>query len=176
MFSWRISKYNPLYRDKTGAYKKDEWTSFYDIGKIFDGKELTYDTYIATENAYVEAVVSFMDSTKITSLTVKSLEKHSKDIQFTCSDTHHHNEMEDLYKKINNGIVLEIQDIVFLCRLILRDHLWCKLENNPLMFIHFGYDYYMYIGSTNKCESATRSVEKTGLFVEKFESPYYTVD
>jgi len=33
------------------------------------------------------------------------------------------------------------------CRLVLREILWCKLESPNGFYIHFGYDYYMYFGS-----------------------------
>ncbi len=32
-FMWRVTKYNPTFRDENGTYIKDEWTSFSDIGK-----------------------------------------------------------------------------------------------------------------------------------------------
>jgi len=38
---YRITKYNPMNRDANGAYLLNEWTSFSDIGKTFDGKTLT---------------------------------------------------------------------------------------------------------------------------------------
>lgn len=27
MYSWRITKYNPIFRDESGVYLEDEWTS-----------------------------------------------------------------------------------------------------------------------------------------------------
>ena len=46
MYSWRIAKYNPKYRNNKGAFVKNEWTSFSDIDKIFNGKKLTLENYI----------------------------------------------------------------------------------------------------------------------------------
>lgn len=34
---FRITKYNPQFRNKQGEYKNEEWTSVYDIGKKFEG-------------------------------------------------------------------------------------------------------------------------------------------
>jgi hypothetical protein len=33
------------------------------------------------------------------------------------------------------------------------------------MFVHFGYDYYMYIGSSSICENAIAIISNSGLFV-----------
>ena len=40
------------------------------------------------------------------------------------------------------------------------------------MYIHFGYDYYMYIGSSNACDNVRIKIQEEGLFVEEFKSPY----
>ncbi|MFL0507599.1 hypothetical protein ACH0B5_17895 [Ureibacillus sp. 179-F W5.1 NHS] len=32
-YQWRITKYNPAFRDQDGAYMKDEWISSSDIGQ-----------------------------------------------------------------------------------------------------------------------------------------------
>ena len=39
-------------------------------------------------------------------------------------------------------------------------------------YVHFGYDYYMYIGLSVKCTDALAAVQQRGLFVEPFRSPY----
>lgn len=41
------------------------------------------------------------------------------------------------------------------------------------MYVHFGHDYYMFIGSSTSCPLALKNIEKMGLFVEDFESPYH---
>ena len=41
MFSWRITKYNPAFRNSVGAYLKNDWIAVCDIGKTFDIKILT---------------------------------------------------------------------------------------------------------------------------------------
>jgi hypothetical protein len=40
MYSWRITKYNPLNRDQDGRYKDEkEWTSFSDVDTEVDKNE-----------------------------------------------------------------------------------------------------------------------------------------
>ena len=176
MISWRITKYNPKYRNNNDEYQKDEWTSCHDIGKSYEGKEFTVNDYIAIESAYVNAVLSFMNSTNSTTLTVRYLEKHNDSIKISEAPLIYTEDMIKLFERLHEGCVLEISDIKHLCRLVLREQMWCKLENDNTMFIHFGYDYYMYIGCLLKCEGIIVDLfERTGLFIEKFESPYYEV-
>lgn len=43
MFWWRITKYNPIYRNEKGYYLKDEWSDFSCADHIFGGEKLTID-------------------------------------------------------------------------------------------------------------------------------------
>ncbi|WCK55874.1 hypothetical protein PP175_08100 [Aneurinibacillus sp. Ricciae_BoGa-3] len=107
-YQWRITKYNPEYRNDTGIYKKEEWTSFYDIGDL-----------------------------------------------------------------IGDFDEISVENTPLLSRLILREHLWCKLEYESEFFVHFGYDYYMYVGSSIQCKDTIKKITKEfNLFVEHFNSPH----
>ena len=46
MKKYRITKYNPIYRDDEGKYLIDEWTSYTDIGKKI-GDKLCHGDVIA---------------------------------------------------------------------------------------------------------------------------------
>ena len=50
MMHYRISKYNPKFRDEDGFYTRKEWTSISDIGESFDGSEVTIHEYLEIEN------------------------------------------------------------------------------------------------------------------------------
>ena len=75
MFQWRITKYNPKYRNERGTYLKNEWISFSDIGKIFDQSKLTFDKYLKIENSYINAINYFMDCLKLDKIIVTNLRK-----------------------------------------------------------------------------------------------------
>lgn len=171
MTHWRISKYNPRYRNEKGEYQQEEWTSFHDIGKWYDDKEFTFTDYVATENAYIYTVLLFMKEANITTLTVKQLEKNNN-ISLEKNPLGYTEEMIELFESLQEGIVLGIKDIEHLCRFVLRERLWCKLESDNTMFVHFGYDYYMYIGCLSHSVKIVQLIEKAGLSIEKFESPY----
>jgi len=59
-------------------------------------------------------------------------------------------------------------------RMCLREAIWCKLEAEGRFYIHFGWDYYMYIGSDKSSADAIQLATSDGLFVEDFISPYLT--
>lgn len=171
MFQWRITKYNPKYRDEKGVYTRDEWTSISDVGSVY---KITSADYIAIENKYVEAVVSFMEYLQIKNIFIRGLEKRNGIIeQIKKFPGIYPQEMINLFSSAQENLVLDKNLVAIICRLILREHLWCKLVSaDSNFFVHFGYDFYMYIGSVNDCSEIISGIEKTGLFVEKFESPY----
>lgn len=167
-FSWRITKYNPQHRDHKGIFLNDEWTSYSDIGYIFDDTKFTYEKYEEIENFYIKAITSLMECNKISSLQVSSLEK-SKRLKIDDQNTEH---MSLLFNIIKENDWIEHDNIESFCKLILRDKLWCKLVHDKKMFVHFGWDFYMYIGSALACENTIKKIESSGLFVEPFRSPY----
>ena len=79
--SWRwtadlIVKYAPENYDERGIYRKDEWTSSSDIGKVYDGKRFTREEYLETEDKYVQAVIRGMELAGCSFLTVEYLSIH----------------------------------------------------------------------------------------------------
>jgi hypothetical protein len=56
-------------------------------------------------------------------------------------------------------------------RRILREEFRCRLEGGE-GFIHFGWDYYMYIGVPHPCPTARVRAADLGLYIEEFASPY----
>lgn len=163
MFCWRITKYNPAYRNASGAYQKDEWTSFSDIGKKFGATTFTFAEYSTTENAYVDAIAQFLTCNDTQSMRIIFLEKHSlpKDLSFYSQP------LIDTFHTIVDNLVLDQEAIQNVARLVLREDIWCKLVAQN-MFIHFGYDYYMYITSEQNCDSAVMRIKQSGLFVEPY--------
>ncbi len=168
MLSWRITKYNPQSRDSKGVcLVKDEWTSYSDIGKSYAGYEFTFEQYMQTENAYVEAIFTFMDCLHLNELRIANLERHD----IPTESKFYSQAMLDLFELLKNGMCLSRDSINNQVRLVLRENVWCRLEGNG-MFVHFGYDYYMYIGSEKLYSDSIAHIERAGLFVESYESPY----
>jgi hypothetical protein len=153
MNQYRITKYNPQFRDSTGAFLKHEWTSISDIGSSFAGVILKKEDYLAVESAYVESVMEFITEDQITALHAVGVENHGNAIS------------------PNEGQIIPTCDLPEIIRSVLREEFWCRLEVED-RFIHFGYDYYIYIGVHNRCEASIQSAHAKRLFVESFTSPY----
>jgi hypothetical protein len=68
MFEYRITKYDPRFRDERGAYTRPDWIRLQDVGEIFSGAVLTREAYDAVENAYVASAISFLREVGLNSL------------------------------------------------------------------------------------------------------------
>jgi len=167
VYSWRITKYNPKYRDERGVYLKDEWTAISDIGKVFDHKLVTFEDYIAVENSYVQAILLFVDDLKLPFFLLTCFE----DRGLCINDFYQTIEMVNAYKQIKRKKIINIENLDVCIRLILREIIWGELKSSGI-HVHFGYDYYMFVVSLNKNDAVLKNIEKLGLFVEEFRSPY----
>ncbi|HEX7714175.1 MAG TPA: hypothetical protein VF531_09135 [Bacillota bacterium] len=172
MYQWRVTKYNPIFRDERGAYKKDEWTSISDVGKTYTGKDFTLDEYLKVEDLYVKAISEFMDSMKISALSVINLGKPERLMFNSRFESIYNHDMVKLYTNIQDDKRIGIEEVMIISRLVLRENLCCKLREKHKMFVHFGYDYYMYLGCSSKNQSVIQKIEDNGLFVEEYISPY----
>jgi hypothetical protein len=170
MFCYRITKYNPDFRDENGAFQHEDWTAISDIGKKFSGRILTFEDYLLIEDKYISSALHFLNEASLAGLCVVGLEqkqdqkRDSKDIRFSKID----------YKRkaFREGMQANGSDIPQLCRLILREIIWCRLESNQNFYIHFGWDFYMYIGTSVWPDASVDFARQQGLFVEEMESPY----
>ena len=50
---YRITKYNPKFRNNIGHYLRDEWIDYSEIGKFFMDEEFTYEEYIKKEKFWM---------------------------------------------------------------------------------------------------------------------------
>lgn len=169
-FQWRVTKYNPDFRDENGYYTLiEEWTCPSDIGKVFNEHEFTMLEYLQAETAYIDSVIKFIEESGIDSLRVIQL-------QYTISEE---DKTSPLYEKEFETMVLKEDalvnknDIRLICKMVLRNFIWCQLYSKNNFFVHFGWDYYMYIGSNVNCLSVIEFASNNGLFVEQCVSPYY---
>lgn len=154
MNEYRVTKYNPAFRDRSGAYTKIEWTVFSQIGQTFSGVLFTSDAYERVEEAYVQAALSFLRESVLLSMSVEGLENSRK-----------------LPLDFQNGSILTLDRIGEIIRRILREEFWCRLEGSD-GFVHFGWDFYMYMGVPRPCPIARAEAADLGLYVEEFASPY----
>jgi hypothetical protein len=120
---YRITKYNPQNRDANGAYLLNEWTSFSDIGKSFDGTILDESEYFKVEDKYIGSALFFLRETGVYQLIISSLEN----IKY---------HFEPGLKNLKQGQIFELQDLEQLFRLVFREKIWCKFEWHDQAFVH----------------------------------------
>lgn len=154
MLKFRITKYDPQYRDASGAYTHDDWTSYSDVGQAQAGEVLSLDEYQRVEGAYIDVAVRFLREAGVSEMVVRGFENSGNKSTF-----------------IREGAVLTLEQAAEVIRGILREEFWCRLEAGS-SYVHVGWDFYMYIGVPSECPSAQAAAKQHGLFVEAFASPF----
>lgn len=150
---YRITKYNPISR-VNGIYTKDEWTAMSDVGKSYDGKIFTFEEYLAIEKSYLKVIEKVLQKLNVKRVRIK--------------------QGENMYSKLNNSVLNSHKEILLVAKGCLREEFWCKLVSKNF-FVHFGYDYYMYIGANIEEEHMSEIARENGLFSELIQqSPYFT--
>jgi hypothetical protein len=153
-YKYRLTKYDPKNRNELGHYLVDEWTSVSDVGKSFNGSVLTQHQYEAAENAYLLAIRQFAQESGVSAFRIQKLEMFGDQFDYRL------------------GQELSVDDSIQIARLALREELWCQLHSPRRAYIHFGYDYYVYLAVPKHCPQAITNAHSLGLFVEPFLSPY----
>ncbi|MEH7073792.1 DUF7683 domain-containing protein [Neobacillus drentensis] len=170
-YQWRVTKYNPDFRDENGAYTlTEEWTCPSELGKILNGREFTLDEYLQVEAAYVNAVINFIEESGFDSLRVLMLSQWNISEEDKTSPLY---EVEFEQLVLQEDKLVNKSEIRLICKMVLRNFLGCQLYLKDKFFVHFGWDYYMFIGSYVNCSSAIEIAKKNGLFVEQCMSPYF---
>ena len=150
MAHFRITKYNPANRDADGTYNKPkEWTNFSDVGS-----SVTLEKYEKIEMGYIDTIVQIFKFCKIDTFSISGLENRS-------SESSH-----------KEGDVVDLNELKKVMKAIFRGEYWCRLKNNR-SFIHFGDDFYMYVGAPDVPEFIKKSITKRSLFLEPFKSPHH---
>lgn len=158
MRSWRLTKYDPARRDARGAFLGDDWTSLSDVGRTFEGRVLTPETYARVEQAHVDTVLAFHAACGAPPLRVHDLER-TGDIPTA--------------PWLAEGALLDAAALPDAVRACLREEAWCRLAaDDGACHVHFGYDYYVYLLGDAPPDTTRAVAERNGLFFEPFASPY----
>jgi len=171
MKCWRITKYDPAFRDNKDRFTKETWTSISDVGQDFEGEKLTIEEYLRVEQLYVDAVIGLTKTLGIATIEIRGLEKHEEKLDPGDWASIYSQDIYRVFEYTTEAICLPIEDVGSICRLVLREQLWCKLESTQ-MFVHFGYDFYMYLACHAVDADVIDSISASGLFLEEMNSPY----
>lgn len=144
METYQITKYDPSKRDSNSHYPIDEWTAISDIGKIYNNLVFTKNDYLDVEDRYISAISDIarhcgFERFKVQDLRKLNLEKNDYEDLYTVS-------VLDTYEKLNVDKVLNLNEMLIVSRLMLREDTHGTIEEiNLKMKVEFGYDYYMYV-------------------------------
>jgi hypothetical protein len=171
---YRITKYNPKFRDKHDRYQVDDWTAAADIGKQFANGVLSLDEYLQTEGAYVESLLQVWELAGRPEMTVTGFE--ANELRLSPAHLGKTPQLREILKEdlpAEDQVLRDGAEIERVIRLVLREFIWCKLESNSDFYAHFGWDYYMYSGGVELDDTTRQSIGQRGLFVEVgIASPY----
>ena len=165
MKRYSITKY------KTNQSGKDEWMAISDIGKIYDGIELTSQEYKRVEDAYVKAILEIIKYLNITNVKIKDVYKCNIEREFKDSPIRrklYNNSMIRIYKKVNENSIIEQEDLCNLVRLELREDIGGLLYVPYRLKIFIGYDFMMGVHSSKSLEVIFDKIKKLGLNIYQF--------
>lgn len=197
MFKYEISKYNPSfyhYEDAIRTYKKEEWTSMYDIDKSFNEKKLTLEDYILTENRYVETLLLIFNHLKLKKMKVENLEKiigrnfigkvmgffkgelrkeKNEFIQHMVNNSKiypelYSEEMIQFAINFKDRTFVREKELEYLIRLVLREDLHCKMTS-PQLVIYIGYDYLVSVVSEHELNALLQQINTNKLFISPID-------
>lgn len=140
---WRFSAAAVL--KEKNYQQSDSWTSFGDIGRIYNGHELTYEDYLRTEQSYVRlfvAMFKYLHAQKI-----RLVHFAVNDITLP-QDSFYDEMLMSWYGKVFNNMSLSLEELQYVVPLILRENILGVLYHKRTnTYVRFGYDYYVYINS-----------------------------
>lgn len=154
---YRITKYDPSRRLPSGAYPLDEWTAFSDVGKTFQGQTFELDEYLRVEAACLGTIRAFLNEAGIAKLQLRGLENHWRN---------------PVPAFVADRAWLDVPQSLEFSRLALREVVWGKLGAPGKAYVHFGWDFYLYVGVPRRCRESVSKAGAEGLFVQAYRSPY----
>lgn len=161
-FEIRVTKYNPRFRDTSGRYLRDEWTSISDVGEYYDGKPFEMEQYLEVEERYIKCVTLLFESKGIGQIKIVDLERYA-----FYDRSKEQTSLEKVHNELREGDTIALGDLGNVMRLILRECLWCFLKSpSGDIGVRFGYDYYMYFFSSEPFQEVVSKIFAAGLYVD----------
>jgi small subunit ribosomal protein S1 len=160
-FVYRVAQYDPRDRDADGTYR-GAVDAENDCGPI--------------EAAYLDAVAAFISECHVERLTVRDPEVHLEVAPDRRPLPAEHPLAVLFGPRLEgwfDGAGVRAADAAEVVRWLLREDVWCRLEDGDRVAVHVGWDMYMYVCTDRLCPSAVETTTRLGLFAESLgRSPY----
>ena len=141
---WRLYTI-PILKEENYRWS-DSWTSISDVGRMFHGREFTFDDYCKTEQAYIRFLTSLFEYLHAQKIKLVHLEVYDDYPPLPMYDQD--GVLRKWHNKIFNNMSLTLEEIQYIVPLILRENAWGTVyHKRTKTYIHFGYDYYVYVNS-----------------------------
>lgn len=156
-----VTKYNPQFRDENGAYLREEWTDYSDIGQKYYGKIFEYDDYVKAEQLYITAAKIFFSFYKCEFFTLKGRKTFEEGIEREEEYLH------TAFDAVNKKRVFNTGDLEALLKLMFRGFITADLQckSNSEIVLRFSYDYYMFFNGPQIMEVKTILAKIEGLYI-----------
>lgn len=164
MHWWRISKYDPRFRDGSGRYLRDEWIGAGQIGQVCGGTLLTEEEYLRVESLYVAAVLLCWKASGAPALEIRALET-SAPFGLPAQQASLADVGFGAWRPRDGELVATSNVLTAMVRWCLRELGWCELAADGFE-LAFGYDFYVSVGSVDLSAAAREAVTASGLFIE----------
>lgn len=147
--SHEIVKYEPQYYDENGAYQKDEWTCFSDVGKEYEGKVVTMEDYLDVENRFINITRAILEASGCKYITLGYMEARRR-------------------KGLKEGMRVRVQDIDPFLRFALRGKAYIVFINKSKgVQFDFSEDFlYMHLNCRIPDDELRAIVESRGLYLD----------
>ncbi len=158
MHYYRLTKYNPRFRDAQGRYKKDEWTYYEQIGQNFAAGTFTKAEYLATEKRYIECICELLRTSNVLTMRSERVARRKEVTTFNGV----------LLRKGKSYTLDELRKII---PGVLRGRFWMQFRTDEGYFLHFDWDYYVYLGLPLRRNQLVPLADKFNLFLEESHMP-----
>ncbi len=137
-----LFKYDPaLYGEH--RFEGDDWTDVSDIGKVFDGQTLTFDTYKEVEDRYLDFLNFGLDTADVKLMQVI---RPNREMSLEVDEPEWIDDLELEGFQFAHDDWVGRDQILNFCRLALRGVIGFALSDRKGFFIRFIGDFYVHVG------------------------------
>jgi hypothetical protein len=154
-----VTRYDLRSKDAAGTHALRPWLAMSDVDRTFQGRRLTRTAYLAAESAYLDVLAALLTEAGVRRLRVIALEVHGA-------------RGRSLPARYRLGGYLNVAEAVEFSRRVLREDLWGLLAAPRRVFVHFGYDFLMYVGLARRTPKAAAAATRLGVRLEPMRSPH----